>query len=137
MGDGAAPDDRLSLAAQRLIDRQCQAFENTQPETLPRQPAPGVAPGVPLARFGDYELLEKIAQGGMGVVYKARQISLHRIVALKMILAGQLASDTEVARLVRTDSKLQGATPLATRKPLRETAMQQIDQCLKAALALA
>lgn len=48
--------------------------------------------------FGDYELVDKLAQGGMGVVYRARQRSLNRDVAIKMILGGAFANQGEIDR---------------------------------------
>ena len=81
--------DTASLDPSGLDDDTADATPLTRPQ---RESSPR------LGRFGDYDILEEIAAGGMGVVYKARQRSLNRLVALKMIRSGEFASADEQHR---------------------------------------
>ena len=113
---GHAPDRQellashpeLAAAARAFFadhDRVQQVAESLRPAPAGLLPTLGAGESPPsdnglgkVPYFGDYEIVREIARGGMGVVFQARQVSLNRPVALKMILAGQLADETDVKR---------------------------------------
>jgi serine/threonine-protein kinase len=85
---------REFFAAQDLFDGLAPALAPAVRTRLEAATLPMPAAG---ERVGDFELLEELGRGGMGVVYRARQTNLNRVVALKMIRRGQ-ADDAERAR---------------------------------------
>jgi WD40 repeat protein/tRNA A-37 threonylcarbamoyl transferase component Bud32 len=79
------------------LGRQARTGPPTGPMPLAAPREVVAAQGLP-RRVGEYELLEQIGEGGMGVIYRARQSSLQRLVALKMIRPDRLASPADVLR---------------------------------------
>jgi serine/threonine protein kinase/WD40 repeat protein len=108
------PDLRAELAdffeSQRCIDR----FAG------PLRPVGLVLSGSGAHRFGRYEIIEEIARGGMGVVFKARDPELDRTVAIKLILAGALATREEIDRF-RLESKAAAGLDHPHIVPIHET----------------
>jgi serine/threonine protein kinase/WD40 repeat protein len=109
MDEGNAPDPQQLIAKHPELEAELRAFFDG--EKLFSQTTASVAsaklptsivimqPSVStIVEFGDYLLLDEIARGGMGIVYRARQKSLDRIVAVKLILGSGFATDREVRR---------------------------------------
>jgi len=102
---GRAPSDEELLASHPDFADELREFVEdlrmARAATASLVPEDGLTSLGEPRRFADFELLGEIGRGGMGVIYRARQISLDRIVAVKTIIAGRLASAEEIRRFER------------------------------------
>ncbi len=90
-------DELLTFLADR--QRFDRLAANVQTAAYSQQPGPAVEPSE--RRLGDFEIVREIGRGGMGVVYEARQISLKRDVALKVLSSGSHLDPRAVQRFRR------------------------------------
>jgi len=97
---------QLPAGVPRWLCPKCLLTGLANPAAEPERPSPDPKSTTELRdgtetlpqRLGSYELLERIGQGGMGVVYRARQLSLGRTVAVKLLPYGVLATQEQVQR---------------------------------------
>ena len=107
-GDAFLARLRASAAEEPFVDEsECQRMLAQvgalapSPASVSAPPSFEAAEAVAFGQIGEYELLEKLGEGGIGTVYKARQVHLDRVVALKVLRHGHADSQQAVARFYR------------------------------------